>query len=199
MFRRLPRDNFPDDTESAAFQNYQAGKQGRSWHLPFNWRNWALYGGLGVVVILLSLGIFAIYEQVATSNGASNAPVSTLPPTEIPIVIQGDFPSQVTQIFINIPARIDDILPQATSRGYTFHADEGVEWTFTIEAEGWTPKIDFYGQGGLLLSSSTASAGQEASLTYFIAQEDVYAIHLQSADGLSGSYTLKIMISELVQ
>ena len=195
MFRRLPRDNFPDDTESAAFQNYRNEDLRRSWHLPFNWRNWLFYGGLGIFILLLSFGIFAFYEQIIVSIEATPTPVPT--PTAIPIVIRGEFPPQVPQIFINIPARIDDSLAGGSSLGYTFHADPGVQWTFTVATDGWTPQIDFYGESGQLLGSSTAVSGQPASITYFINQEDIYAIHLQSADGLSGGYTLEIMITEL--
>ncbi len=196
MFRRLPRDNFPDDTESAAFQNYRSGQTARQWRIPFNWRNWVLYGVLGLLIILLSFGIFVLYEQFAVGPSATPTPNPT--PTPIPIIIEGIFPPQVPQTFITTPARIDDSYIEPNSRGYTFHMNPGKQWAFILSTDGnWTAQIDLYGEGGQILATATTSGNQPATITYFVSQEDIYAIHLQSSDGLSGGYTLEVMPTDL--
>jgi hypothetical protein len=192
MFQRLPPDNFPDDTQTVAFQNYREGQARSRFRLPnIRWRQWSAYIGAGLVAIVFSIGLVLLYQNVFDDSIDPTLTAAPPTPTEQSLVMRGDFPAGVSQRFITIPARIEDTLPGGFSRGYTFLAYQGVTWNITIiGGEGFQPRMNLYGPDGSIISRSEApSAGQNASLSHFIDDSGLYAILIEGANNTGGGYT----------
>lgn len=197
---RLPLDNYPDDTETVAFQNYSEGTSSRVWQLPLKWRQWLIYAGLGVIALLVGLGALFVYRSLTdgTEPTTVNLPSSTTTP--IPVVMQGNFPSQVPQIYINVPARIDDSLVGGQILGYTFFSNAGITWVielFPDTSSGLAPRITLYGNDGQQLVANEQVVNDRVTITYFVENEGLYAILLEGISGSSGGYTLRILPADL--
>jgi hypothetical protein len=105
--------------------------------------------------------------------------------------MRGQFPPQVQQIFITIPARIDDSLANENERGYTFLAREGFQWTITLTApQSGEYQLVLYGKTGQVLAQAIGNSQTPASLTWFIDEEGLYAVYIT---GVTGDYTFSIL------
>lgn len=208
---RLPPDDFPDETETNAFQNYREdrGRVGEILSLIFGSRQRLLAAivVIGLLVGAIWVGLYFLLPEpspkvviVPSDNGNGDEVVSDdpLPTTVVAEVVSGEFPTDVAQQLITVPARIDDSLAIGTRRGYTFYAEAGVTWEITVfGATGFDPVISLYGPpGGRLLDSNDDRAvGDLASeLRVTIQQDGNYAVMIEGAGGVSGGgYTLLIV------
>lgn len=203
---RLPPDNFPDETETNAFQNYQEnrGRIGEVLSILFGSRERVLLTA-GIFVALVGgvwLGLYMLLPQrtmevVVTAEGTIS--VNTVEPSPVLAdTVGGDFPPNVSQEVISIPARIDDSLAFGTRKGYTFYAEAGVTWEITVfGATGFDPAISLYGppNGQLMASNDDRPAGDLASeIRVTIQQDGSYGLLVEGSGGASGGgYTLLIV------
>ena len=205
---RLPPDDFPDETETNAFQNYRAdrGRIGEVFSILLGSRQriFITASGFIAIVVVIWLGLYVILptptkEVIVTPDGGQVAVGDTLEPS--PIIVEpmeGDFPADVLQEVISIPARIDNSLAFGTRAGYTFYAEAGVTWKITVfGATGFDPAISLYGPptGQLLANNDDRAGGDFASeITMTIQQSGNYAVLLEGSGGASGGgYTLLIV------
>ncbi|MCL4879978.1 MAG: hypothetical protein KJ064_25205 [Anaerolineae bacterium] len=193
MFNRTPRDNYPDDYESRAYQHYQ-----ESFHPGiFMWlREFSSYL------------MFAVWVFIFAGMGLLVAWIA-LPPQEPRIVIvtpafsptgdiMGDFPADVSQQFITVPARIDHVLGLGQKHGYRFFLDPGLTWIMTVYSDGTLdPQLSLYGPDGVIIQLDDDSGGDGISsqISFQAPVSGQYALLIQSAgDGSSsGGYTLTVM------
>lgn len=199
MFQRLPRDNFPDDTQTTAFQTFTDGRKRPKLRLPVHWRR-RVGIGAGILAALVAL-IILLPMLGLVDRGANTGDLeTTIPaPTEISLFMFGDFPPTVAQRYINVPARIDDGLPAGQSRGYTFLLEAGTTWEIQVFAgPDFLPRINLYGPNGDILARTEAAAvGQTAGLTYTVGDSGLYAILLEGAQTTGGGYTFTMMPQSL--
>ncbi|MCI0710981.1 MAG: hypothetical protein L0154_12560 [Chloroflexi bacterium] len=200
MFQRLPPDNFPDDTQTAAYQNYREGQAPSRFRLPtIHWRQWRAYIIAGLIAIAISIVLVLLYGTFSDNNVNPTDLPPPPTPTEQSLVMRGDFPVNVSQQFITAPARIEDTLPGGVSRGYTFLAYQGVTWNITlVGSTGFQPRMNLYGPDGSILSRSEApAAGQNASMSHFVAESGLYAILVEGANNTGGDYTFILLPENL--
>jgi hypothetical protein len=201
---RLPQDNFPDDTETRAFQHYREGKAPPRFHFPelsFLRRvSWKI-AGLGIAFIgVMLLGVVAVFmwseprERFVVVTGAPTAPADL--PT---IPIGGDFPTDAAQQFIRIPARIEDSLLSGQRRGYTFVAKPGFTWQIIVvpyENSGFDPVLSLYGPDGIIIdfNDNRVAGDKTAQIDLTVEREGVYAVLLEGAQGTGGGYILLVPV-----
>jgi hypothetical protein len=201
---RLPQDNFPDDTETRAFQHYREGKAPPRFHFPefsflrgASWKIVAL--GLAFIGIMV-LGIIAVFvwseprERFVVVTGVPTGPADlpTMP-------IGGDFPTDAAQQFIRIPARIEDTLPAGERRGYTFIAKPGFTWQIIVvpnNGSAFDPVISLYGPDGIIrdFNDDRVAGDVTAQIDLTPDREGVYAILLEGASGTGGDYILIVPV-----
>ncbi len=175
MQRRLPPDNFPDDTETHAFQNYDSPTFRRLTGL-YHGRRWLLPAA-GFLVTAVVVILVMQWVMNRGSDTPDNTPVSSPTyPTPRPDPLQllnGDFPSDITdRQSILVPARIDDTLPAGNQRGYVFYAPSTTEWCIIVEADAGLPSISLYGPpDGVFTSTVTGAA-----LTATFQEDSLYAV-----------------------
>jgi hypothetical protein len=204
---RLPPDDFPDETETNAFQNYRddQGQFGEVFSLLFGSRQRILItAGVFVgIVAVIWLGLYMVLptptkEVVVTPDGGSVAEETIIPSPVLAEAVGGEFPAGVPQEVISIPARIDDSLAFGSRMGYAFHAEAGLTWQITVfGATGFDPVISLYGppSGQLLANNDDRGVGDLASeITVTFQQDGNYAVLLEGSGGASGGgYTLLIV------
>ncbi|MBI5931668.1 MAG: hypothetical protein HY862_20330 [Chloroflexi bacterium] len=196
---RLPQDNFPDDTETRAFQHYKEGKQPPRFHLP-EWRNWRLILGATVFVgiVVVAAGLVFVWSEprerfvVVTSVPTLAADLPSIP-------VGGDFPTDAAQQFIRIPARIEDTLSSGQRRGYTFVAKPGFTWEIIAipdDGSALDPVLSLYGPDGIIMdfNDNLAEGDTTAQITLTVQQEGVYAVLIEGARGSSGDYILLVPV-----
>lgn len=198
---RLPPDNFPDDTESYAFQNYRHEGNRLIYLLSTLLPYWRLILAGGV----LALGIGVVAAAISWLGAEPTVvviPRTDITPTPIGdllLQLNGDFPPIITERqVISVPARIQDDLPFGTGRGYVFWGRAGVAWRITVESDGsFDPIVTLYGppNGVFLISNDDRSPGEISSeIISTFATDGLYAIAVQSADGASGgAYTMTML------
>jgi hypothetical protein len=197
---RLPPDDFPDDTETRAFQNYRDGKVPSRFEFHFKWRPWRT----AILFILLAviaglIGAFVLWwtepgEQIVIITGV---------PTMLPDIpaepLDGDFPADVPQQFIRIPARINDHLVAGERRGYTFFARAAFTWQITVEPQessSFDPILSLYGPDGVVIdfNDNRTAEDRASQLTLVVEHDGAYALLLEGARGISdGAYALSIL------
>ncbi len=196
---RLPRDNFPDDTERRAFQRYR--DDGR--YARFSLRGWPLRRWLAFAVPLLAVTAAVIYLVLPEAE-----PTLVVVPGDTPATLQDPvqaldavFPSDVTdRRTIRLPARITDQLPVAHRRGYFFNASAGVTWCLTVDADpGFVPSVSFFGVADGSLVTEVGDCAPESGalaveLLITFQQDGPYAVLVADEAGLTGgAYTLRLI------
>ncbi len=195
MLKRLPSDNFPDDTETSAFQNYSEDTvlQRRLWA-----RRWMVNAAaLLIVLVIVGVGGYALFWRDDNEPEITTivVPHSSPTPSPSPLQLLGpDFPVDgVEQQAISIPARIEDSLFTGGRRGYAWYASEGVSWQISVWGQDtFDPFLQLYGPpgGGVLMEDSAADDGV-AEIVIRFDQAGVYALLIEATTG--GSYTLSIL------
>jgi hypothetical protein len=182
---RLPRDNFPDDTETRAFQDYHqdtAKTKGKNLRRRF----W-LIGIFSVFMVGLvagSLLALVLLGDEAEDNGQS-PPVFV---TASPVLA---FPSAETPMMI--PARIDNTLAAGEEHRYAFFAES--EWTWTIQIDSELPAtLNVTHADGTPLNTSEIIAQSPQQIQLQFEEDGVYSLSLQWDNATTdGSYNLSIM------
>lgn len=201
---RLPPDNFPDDTETRAFQHYREGKAPPRFRFPelsfLRGSSWKIVG-LGIAFIgIMLLGIVAVFtwseprERFVVVTGAPTVPADL--PT---IPVGGDFPTDAAQQFIRIPARIEDTLPAGERRGYTFVAKPGFTWQIIVvpnNGSAFDPVLSLYGPDGIIrdINDDRVEGDVTAQIDLTPEREGVYAVLVEEASGTGGDYILIIPV-----
>lgn len=197
---RLPQDNFPDDTETRAFQHYKDGKQPPHWHIP-NWQfenlKIRLLAAVFVIIVIISaIAVFVWSEPRERFVVVTSA--STVPADLPAIPVGGDFPTDAAQQFIRIPARVEDTLPAGQRRGYTFVVKPGFTWQIIAVANGsdLDPVLSLYGPDGIIMdfNDNVTEGDTSAQITLTVQQEGVYAVLLEGAQGTFGDYVLFVPV-----
>lgn len=131
---RLPRDNFPDDTETYAFHQYRPKS--------VRWQRWGMMmgGGIGLLVGVMGASWLLLNNPFSKSVGQSKLPDYITPTPDISQTLPQGFPMDIPypQI-IQIPARIDEV--GLGRRGYIFQPT--VELLWCVASFGGT--LEFYG------------------------------------------------------
>ncbi|GIK62514.1 MAG: hypothetical protein BroJett018_03080 [Chloroflexota bacterium] len=199
---RLPQDNFPDDTETRAFQHYKDGKQPPHFHFPGwrlgNWKPIAAATLFVAIVIITAILVFLWSEPRERFVVVTSA--STVPADLPSIPVGGDFPTDAAQQFIRIPARIEDTLQSGQRRGYTFVVKPGFTWQITAVANDslLDPVLSLYGPDGIIMDFNDNATENETSaqITLTVQQEGIYAVLLEGANGSSGDYILYVPVPD---
>lgn len=204
---RLPPDNYPDDTESEAFQQYQEGQVSPTpsqRFIRFLWQHTRLTLALvGIGIASLVALVWSLWPEhdIQTIILPNEAPTqANHTPLSIDTLVQevgGDFPVSITdRQAIRIPARIEDQLMGGQARGYVFQAPSSITWRIALSSDrSWSPLIKLYGPSNNQLLNENGSQGTfTAEITTTLHEGGLYSISIESIDGFSGGYyTLTIL------
>lgn len=192
MLKRLPADNFPDDTETWAFQNYSETSILKRRLLA---RQWVINGiALLIVVAIVGLMGYVVFlrdDELETTTVV--VPHASPTPSPDPLqVLSNDFPAEVVdRQIITLPARIEDTLPTGGRRAYVWSARPGQVWRISVwSTDTLDPVLRLLGPTGLLMEDAVIGDNTAQMLAQFD-QESVYALLLEAVSG--GSYTVSIL------
>jgi hypothetical protein len=189
----LPPDHYPDDFDSAAYRAYRP--------------HYRAGVGLWLRQTLPQLLLASLFV-VAIGGGFMGA-LLILPPRAPQVVIiqatatpvgdlRGDFPPDVAQLSITLPAKIDNWMDLGQRRGYRFFAKPGLRWLITVLPDAaFNPQVTLFNPDGSVAQINNDRApGERTSELIFEASETAqYAILVESAErgSTAGGYTLEIM------
>jgi hypothetical protein len=187
----LPPDNAADDTETRAFQNYDAQRQ----FFPLYFRRYVTIGAVIIAAVLLAVGVyFTLPEAEPEYRVVPNENIIAPEPTVDPLVGIPDTlaPAVAEAIGITVPARIDNTMPVASSRVYAFSTDAGITWQIRVNAsENFAPTVTLYGPDGSIIDNSLG--GQNAFLEVTLRQSGTYTLLIEDTFARGGTYTLWIL------
>ena len=197
MFKRLPLDNFPDDTESIAFQSYPdvVYESPIRSVLQRHWRWLISIGGLvSVLVIIVTQFPTADdpSEPIPTSIEGSTENINTVPtPQPEPLVMIGNMlPVEVFDRHeINIPTRIDDFAALGVQRAYVFFSPATITWQIGVLGAQTDFSIELY------TTNTTTPEFATNTMTAVLTEGQLYAVVVSSLTNNSG-YTFTILPSQ---
>jgi hypothetical protein len=195
---RLPRDNFPDDTESRAFQRYHSDSP----RLPFWYGRRRYVGGLAIALAMLVGGI-VLY--LVLSNGEptyvivpGDTPADSPTPVATTDVLDVfDFLATVSEWqTTTIPARVDHSLATGASHAYVFDSQPDVEWCLSVAVDGLADlsvEFEHTAEDEVVTIDTDCAPGSyavEQSVTFL--GDGPYALVLRSGT-TSGGYTFWLL------
>lgn len=206
----LPKDNFPDDTESRAFQNFrELNPQPTLPRKPVvKSRRWVW--GIAGLFLLLGLGGVGLFVAIGLNNNTEGDPSPQPRPTLVRLpsnTMGGDFPPLAEQLIIKVPGRVSNVLMPSALHGYTFIAHEAfLNKTITVVVFGTTNSananagvptlvttdlnmlISIYQPDGTLLTQIVGN-----TISFPITVLGQYGVLVQSTDAAAwGSYTISL-------
>lgn len=188
---RLPPDSYPDDFDSAAYRTYRPTLR-RGVRL---WLRERLSCAFFVLLVAASLAGGFVVALLILPPEEERAHIVIIDPSPTPIGdIQGDFPRDVRQISITLPAKIDDVLDFGEKRGYRFFAAPGITWIISVlPMDTLDPVVSLYNPDGTIAQINDNGAGGRGSQLIFEASALAqYAILIDSGQ-TGGAYTLQIL------
>ncbi len=198
MFKRerIPKDNYPDEYESRAFQHYRDSFRPGVLLLLRTWSSHLLFAAL--VFLFAALGLSVAWIALPPQDPQIIVVTPAFAPSPVGDV-GGDFPADVPQTFILTPAKIDHEIFIGQRHGYRFFLQSGISWTFTVTPnETFDPMMSLYGPDGVLVSlSDDVQTGVDlrSQFTFTPPTDGQYALLIESTPDqqTAGGYTLQIM------
>lgn len=194
MFNRFPKDNYPDDYESRAYQHYKESLQPGILLWVRDSSGYMIFATL--VFIFAGMGLLVAWIALPPQEPQIIVVTPAYTPTPVGD-IQGDFPVDAPQQFITVPARVDHAISFAEKHGYRFFLDPGLTWTLNVYSDGvFDPQMSLYGPDGVIiqLDDDGGSDGLSSQMSFQAPVSGQYGLVIQSSGGsTAGGYTLTIM------
>jgi hypothetical protein len=188
--KRIPPDNYPDDFDTPAYRAYRPNLKPGVWlwlwdMLPRVLLGMLLLGAIGAGFVGALFILPPVEPQIVVITGQPSAtPLGD---------IQGDFPPDVQQKSITLPARIDSALGVGERHGYRFFLNSGLTWVITvIPDEQLQPIVTLYNPDGTVADISDFADGSQ--IIFQAAAHGQYGVAVESPT--SGGYTLSILPSQ---
>ncbi len=187
-----PQDNFPDEFDTSAYRRYQPHFRRGVWL----WLRERALGGLWVGIISLAigggcLGAWFLFPPQPTII------VVTAQPSSTPLGdILGDFPPDIRQESITLPAKIDHRLGAGEQHGYRFFASSDLSWTIRVLPDAnFDPVLTLYNPDGSVaqINNDRATGERTSELTFQAQTTAQYGITITSNGATAGGYTLQIL------
>ena len=196
--RRLPPDNYPDEFDTSAYRRYTPRLKPGLWlTLRENFGQvwlWLFFVGAIIVSFGITWTLLPPPEPVTVIITAPAPQAQAIDPGGI----GGDFPAQVVQQRILIPARVDDALALGEKDGYRFDADLGTTWVISVYGDAnLNPLLTLYNSEGLVveINDDRLQNDFDSRIIFQAPQAGQYGIVVESAasGATAGGYTLEIL------
>lgn len=194
---RLPPDNFADDTQSSAFQNYRepTPNPARSF-----WRQRRVWGALTLIFLLGVLSgtfLLSLLRNDGESARVSGSEPAATVNTTSSAAFDEKFPAPAAnRLFVTLPARVSNLLTPAAPDGFLFYARDNFiarTWRIRIYSD-FAPRITLYNAAGDLFTESSLVRTSAWEVSFSLEQTGIYAILVESTDPLvAGAYTISIL------